>query len=167
MHSSSFGRIGPAPRAMRVIHGSCLCGRIRFEVDEVAVLTHCHCANCRKLSGAAFRTYAQVEPRKFRFLTGEDLVARYESSPGGFRTFCRLCSSPVPSRPRHLETVSIAAGTLDDDPLVRPVLHTFVSSKAPWWDFSDDLPRFETWVPGFEPPAPVLANVQPVPVGPD
>ena len=129
----------------------------------MAVLTHCHCATCRKLSGAAFRTYAHVEPRKFRFLTGEGLVVRYESSPGGFRSFCRVCSSPVPGT--HLGTVSIAAGTLDDDPLMRPVLHTFVSSKAPWWDFSDDLPRFETWVPGFEPPG--LANVQSVLVGPD
>ena len=47
--------------------------------------------------------------------------------------------------------MSVPAGLLDDDPGVRPLLHVFTSSKAPWWEIADDLPQFPKWVPGYEP----------------
>jgi hypothetical protein len=40
---------------------------------------------------------------------------------------------------------------LDDDPVVRPRLHVFTSSRAPWWTIQDDLPQHDKWVPGYEP----------------
>ena len=134
-----------------MIKGSCACGGIRFEVDEVAALTHCHCSICHKLSGAAFATYAHVTKRKFRLLSGEDLMTQFESTPGSRRNFCRVCSSPAPGQAPYLPTVSIAAGLFDDDPGVRPMLHVFASSKAPWWEIADTLPQHEKWVPGYEP----------------
>ena len=39
------------------------------------------------------------------------------------------------------------------DPAVRPALHMFVGSKAPWWEITDELPQFEEWVPGYGPAA--------------
>jgi hypothetical protein len=51
----------------------------------------------------------------------------------------------------HLSDVSLAAGLLDDNPMVRPSLHVFAGSKAPWWEIRDSLQRFEEWVPGYEP----------------
>jgi hypothetical protein len=47
--------------------------------------------------------------------------------------------------------VSVPAGLLDSDPGVRPRLHVFTSSKAPWWEIDDDLPQHEKWVPGYAP----------------
>jgi hypothetical protein len=47
----------------------------------------------------------------------------------------------------------VYAGLLDDDPEVRPMLHMFVGSKAPWWEINDSLPKYDKWVPGFEPPS--------------
>jgi hypothetical protein len=134
-----------------MIRGSCLCGGIRFEIDEVLSLTHCHCTICRKISGAAFASYAHVARDKFRLLSGEDLMTFFESTPGGHRTFCRKCGSIAPSAASYLETISVPAGLLDDDPSVRPKLHTFVRSKAPWWEIVDNLRQFETWVPGYAP----------------
>jgi len=134
-----------------MIRGSCLCGAIRFEIDKVRWLTHCHCSNCRKLSGAAFATYAHVDDDKFRFISGEDRIARYESSPGSFRTRCANCGCPAPGKASYLKTWSVPAGLLDDDPQVRPMLHVFASSKAPWWTIQDDLPQHAKWVPGYEP----------------
>ena len=134
-----------------MIKGSCLCGGVRFEIDEVLALTHCHCSNCRKVTGAAFGTWAHVRKSKFRLVAGEDLIANHEATPGGQRKFCRNCGSPAPGQAPYLPTVSIAAGLLDNDPMVRPSLHTFASSKAPWWEIHDDLPQHEKWVPGFEP----------------
>ncbi len=134
-----------------MIRGSCACGGIRFEINEVRSLTHCHCANCRKLTGASFATYAHVEKSKFRFVCGEHLINRYESAPGSFRSFCRVCSSLAPGVAPYLTTVSVPAGLLDDDPKARPRLHVFTSSKAPWVEITDGLPQYPKWVPGFEP----------------
>lgn len=138
-----------------MIKGSCACGGVRFEIDSVRALTHCHCTNCRKLTAASFATYAHVEKTKFRWLAGEELIHRFESSSGSFRPFCRTCGSMVPGQAPYLETVSVPAGLLDDDPGVRPLLHVFTSSKAPWWEINDGLPQHPKWVPGFEPKQPV------------
>jgi hypothetical protein len=43
--------------------------------------------------------------------------------------------------------VAIPAGTLDDDPGVRPVVNIFVASKAPWFEISDGLPQFDEFPP--------------------
>ncbi|MGT2438247.1 GFA family protein [Bradyrhizobium betae] len=134
-----------------MVRGSCLCGAVRFEIDQVRALTHCHCANCRKLTGAAFATYAHVDADKFRFVAGEDTTVAHESAPGSFRHRCRTCGCLTPGRASYLPTVSIPAGLLDDDPQVRPRLHVFTSSRAPWWTIQDDLPQHEKWVPGYEP----------------
>ncbi|MHC2278789.1 hypothetical protein ACVME8_005400 [Bradyrhizobium diazoefficiens] len=72
-----------------MIRGSCLCGAVRFEIDEVRTLTHCHCVNCRKLTGAAFATYAHVEADKFRFVAGEDMTVAYESARAVFAIAAR------------------------------------------------------------------------------
>jgi hypothetical protein len=134
-----------------MIRGSCLCGSVRFEINAVRSLTHCHCANCRKLTGAAFATYAHVDGEAFRFVAGEDMTVSYKSAPGSFRNRCKVCSCLTPGRASYLNTVSVPAGLLEDDPQVRPRLHVFTSSRAPWWTIQDDLPRYEKWVPGFEP----------------
>jgi hypothetical protein len=42
-----------------MIKGSCACGGIRFEIEAVRSLTHCHCTICRKLTGAGFATYGR------------------------------------------------------------------------------------------------------------
>jgi hypothetical protein len=99
-----------------MIKGSCLCGGIRFEIDAVRSLTHCHCGNCRKLTGAAFASYVHVDTDKFRLLSGEGLMQQFESAPGSFRVFCRVCGSTAPGKAAYLTTVSIPAGLLDDDP---------------------------------------------------
>lgn len=133
------------------IKGSCLCGGIRFEIDGARPLTFCHCSNCRKLSGAAFASYVHVDADKFRLLASEDLIQCFESAPGSFRNFCRVCSSTVPGKAAYLTTVSIPAGLFDDDPGLRPKLHVFVRSKLPWVEINDGLPQHETWVPGLSP----------------
>jgi hypothetical protein len=76
---------------------------------------------------------------------------QFESTPGSFRVFCRVCGSTAPGKAPYLTTVSIPAGLLDDDPGVRPKLHVFAGSKAPWWEITDGLPQHEKWVPGFAP----------------
>jgi len=40
-----------------------------------------------------------------------------------------------------LNVILIPAGSLDDDPGVRPRYHIFVNSKAAWEEISDGLPQ--------------------------
>jgi hypothetical protein len=106
-------------------------------------VVHCHCSMCRKATGAAFRTRAAVRPGSFHWIVGEDLVSRYPSSPGETRTFCRVCGATLATflgDPPH--AIGLPLGTLDDDPGVRPSAHVFVASKAPWFEITDELPRF-------------------------
>ena len=53
-----------------MIKGGCACGGIRFEIDAVRSMTHCHCTTCRKLTGASFATFAHVGKDKFRWFAG-------------------------------------------------------------------------------------------------
>ena len=128
-----------------MINGSCLCRAIRFEAGQVAFFGHCHCSMCRKAHGAAFATFAGVAADDFRFIKGEDVVKLYESSPGSHRAFCSVCGSNAPARSSDNKMVFIPAGLFDDDPGARPTLHMFVDSKAPWWNISDDLPKFREY----------------------
>ena len=95
--------------------------------------------------------FAHAEHDKFRYLKGADRVTPYESSPGNLRGFCRICGSSVPVQQRTRPSVPIPAGTLDDESSIRPILHIFTGSKAPWWEIDDELPKFEESVPGHEP----------------
>jgi len=103
---------------------------------------------CRKVTGAAFRSRAAVPTKNFRWKSGEDLLTRYESSPGTVRTFCRLCGATFVSLfADNPNTLGLAMGTLDDDPDVRPSFHVFVGSKAPWFEITDGLPQFDAFPP--------------------
>ncbi len=143
-----FGQTEPevADRIGRriMIKGSCLCGSIRYEVTgAVDRLLHCHCSQCRKAHGAAFGSYGRVNASAFRFTSGEEYLAGFASSEGVKRIFCKRCGTRLQFvRDSNPQTIWLAAGTLDDDPVVRPSCHIFVDSKAPWFHITDDLPQF-------------------------
>jgi hypothetical protein len=131
-----------------MITGSCLCGRVRYELAGAPqFLNHCHCSMCRKAHGAAFGSFLHGDGRGFRWLAGGELVQNYESSPGTFRAFCRVCGSNLPVLEDDGKEVIIPAGTIDSDPGVRPIVHFHVASKAPWFDIADAVPQFPSYPP--------------------
>ncbi len=143
------------------LEGSCLCGGVRYVVDgPLGTVVHCHCSMCRKATGAAFRTRAAVPSASFCWSAGESLLARFESSPGEERTFCRVCGSTLVTLFRDRpEEIALALGTLDSDPGIRPSAHVFVGSKAPWYEIDDALPRFDAGAPQSGPiPSPRLRS---------
>ena len=126
-----------------MLRGSCLCGSVRYEVrGAVGRVSHCHCSMCRKAHGAAFATYGRVERNDFVLISGVADVASYSSSAGVTRTFCKQCGSNLQFiSEKRPTTLSLALGTLDDDPDVHGSLHIFVDSKAPWFEITDGLPQ--------------------------
>ena len=131
-----------------MIRGSCLCRQVRFELAGPArFINHCHCSMCRKAHGAAFGSFLHADAIGFRWLDGADQIVNYESSPGTFRAFCRTCGSNLPVLEDDGAHANIPAGTLDDDPQVRPIVHIHTASKAPWYEITDSLPQFDDFPP--------------------
>ena len=127
-----------------MIRGSCLCKRVRFEIQgQLGATSHCHCSMCRKATGAAFGTYAEVKIENLKIVSGAEVIMRYRSSPGVERTFCARCGSTLQFvSEKNPGKVEVALGTLDDDPGIKVPRHIFVASKAPWFDITDALPQF-------------------------
>ncbi len=71
-----------------MIHGSCLCGGIRFEFTKSAgPFELCHCRRCRKVSGSAFFSGLYVRIEDFRLVEGRELITTYEAP---------ICASRLP-----------------------------------------------------------------------
>lgn len=126
-----------------MIHGSCLCGAVSYELGAPPhEMMNCHCSKCRKSHGAAFATFARVDASSFRITAGEEVIERYRSTPKVQRCFCSRCGSPIMFLFDPIpEMVWVIAGSFDDDPGITPSEHIFVGSKAPWHEIADDLPQ--------------------------
>lgn len=126
------------------MQGSCLCGGVAYEVDELAApMVHCHCRKCRKAHGSAFATTASALREHFRWLRGENLLGCFESTPGKRRHFCRQCGSHLIAEWATRATVIVRVGSLDDDPGIRPKAHIWRSEGAPWFNPEDLLPELQ------------------------
>jgi hypothetical protein len=130
--------------------GSCLCGLIKYEVDEIgSKIGHCHCSMCRKFHGSAFATIAEARVEHFRWVAGESSLASYEAENGTVRKFCSQCGASMTFAPSvdMGELIEFSLGTLDSKSEFKlelvPDAHIFVGSKASWFDVSDDLPQFD------------------------
>jgi hypothetical protein len=136
--------------------GSCLCGAVRYEVRGPLrdVLT-CHCVECRRWSGHVFAATATlrehlviVEPRGLRW------VASPASESEARRGFCGECGSSLfwdaPSR----DTISVAAGSLDEPTALRLLGHVYVAQAGDYYELPDDgLPRYQRLTGSPEAPA--------------
>ena len=127
-----------------MLDGSCLCGGVTYKVSEpVENFTHCHCSMCRKIHGSLFGSYLRT--RQLDFIQGKDLIVKYESSPGFERCFCGRCGSVLPEQVEGAEYNFVPAGGLDGDIGIYPEKHIFASSKADWYQISDDLPKVDAY----------------------
>jgi hypothetical protein len=127
-----------------IARGSCLCGAVAFAAElPFERFVHCHCSRCRKATGAARSSNAVVKPDAFRWLSGQDLVVRYDlPTAKSFATaFCRRCGSPMPHPTRSGREVIIPAGAFDDAIGVKPERHAHWTSRADWEVDGDSLPR--------------------------
>ena len=131
----------------RLLAGKCFCGAVHYAVaDEFLYAMNCHCSNCRRTTGSAFKPFAGIERGKFRITQGADTLTIFGKEHAN-DTHCRKCGSLLYSVVRDGAFVHVALGTLVDDPGIRPSRHIFVGSKAPWFTITDDLPQYEGHVP--------------------
>jgi hypothetical protein len=118
---------------------------------------------CRKHHGSLFATVLSVPPNQVRWIAGEEKVATYASSAECTRTFCTECGSVAPVELPQIGMVAVPAGNLTGELDLKPSVHIFVGSKAPWYTITDDLPRFDAYPPGVPIPAVERPAVTPKP----
>ena len=131
---------------MRKATGSCLCGKVRYEITgNLGIFQYCHCSRCRKFTGSAHAANLLVKPEQFKWLTGEAMVGRFEHPDAKhFATsFCKHCGSSLPWLGQTGKAVVVPAGTLDDDPQIRPHQNIFWGSRAQWYVDASELVKYE------------------------
>src|SRR5258708_32050958 len=133
-------------RSDRRLTGKCYCGAVEYAVaDKFVYAANCHCSNCRRTTGSAFKPFAGIERAKLAVTKGKHALMIYGDDNAN-NTHCRLCGSLLFSVVRDGAFAHVAMGTLLDDPTIRPDKHIFVGSKAPWFTIADDLPQYEEHV---------------------
>jgi hypothetical protein len=125
----------------RLLSGKCLCGAVRYTVeDSFRYALNCHCSQCRRATGSAFKPFAGIEREKLKVThASEDLLIFGQKLTHDAR--CAKCGSLLYSVVRDGKYVHVPLGALCDEPSVRPSAHIFVGSKAPWFIITDDLPQ--------------------------
>ena len=128
------------------LRGGCLCGGVQYEVEGTpSLMASCHCTLCQRLGGGAHSTVLLAKREDFRLVKGQELLRTYSEDGFASRTSCTACGSKLYGEAPG--NVFIAAGTLSDDPGMRPQLHIMVDYKAPWHEITDALPQFPEWPP--------------------
>ena len=127
----------------RTLDGKCLCGEVQYTVaDEFLYAKNCHCSNCRRATGSAFKPFAGIERNKLRLSNGTENLSLF-GNEDAHDAHCKFCGSLLYSVVRNGQFVHVTMGTLVDAPTIRPTAHIFVGSKAPWFTITDDLPQYQ------------------------
>ena len=127
-------------RSLRMTHGHCNCGAVRFEFSgEARGVFVCHCSICRRSTGANGIAVVVVPNDAFRWLQGQEHIARWTKPGSTWDTwFCRVCGSRLPGH-NDAERMFIPVGLLPGEGLgLRVRDHIWVGSKAEWDEIGDD-----------------------------
>jgi hypothetical protein len=129
-----------------ILTGECFCRDVRYEVaDAFGYALNCHCSNCRRTTGSAFKPFAGIVREKFTVTSGAESLLIYGDELT-HDAHCGRCGSLLYSRVRNGAYVHVTMGTLRDAPTIRPTAHIFVGSKAPWYEIRDGLPQYQEHV---------------------
>lgn len=122
--------------------GSCLCGSVNYQIEgPFKIFQYCHCSRCQKFTGSAHAANIFVSPNKFTWLSGENCVVRFEPEETKYfaTCFCKQCGSSLPWLAKQGKTYVIPAGTLDEDPQIKPQQNIFWDSRACWYEETHHL----------------------------
>jgi hypothetical protein len=125
--------------------GSCLCGKVRYVLNqEPTSIVVCHCTHCQKQTASAFSIFVQA-PRKAVEISG--VLQTYkdtgDSGQPVNRQFCPNCGSPILSELAIMPDVAfIKAGTFDDTDWLKPTFNMFCDSAQHWVDLPGEIPNF-------------------------
>ena len=130
------------------VSGSCHCGAIAYEakVDPASVQV-CHCRDCQRLTGTAFRTTVPATRENFRLVRGEPRIYIKVADSGSRRghAFCERCGAPVYRQPTDNNPhFSLRVGGLDQAAELRaPARQIWTSRRLGWVTELSEIKSFD------------------------
>jgi hypothetical protein len=130
------------------VSGGCHCGAVRYEAEvDPGKVGVCHCSDCQRLSGTAFRVTVPSELGSFRLLNGTPRVYTKTAESGRLReqAFCEKCGSQLYAVSPGAEprVYSLRVGTVDQRAQLVPKVQSWARSRLPWIDVVPTLPSLD------------------------
>ena len=125
------------------LDGGCLCGAVRYRSSAAPMRgVICHCAMCRRHSGAPALAFVHFALASFAWTQGTPTW--YRSSQYAERGFCARCGSTIAMREEVLsDRMQVCVGSLDTPNEVRMDDHVWTGQRVSWFDIKDELQRFK------------------------
>jgi hypothetical protein len=126
----------------KMLAGGCLCGTVRYRIEADAIdAGYCHCRLCQHANAAPTVAWATFARPAVVWTTGTPRT--YQSTPRAQRGFCANCGTQLcfetEGQPRRID---ITIASLDDPAALAPEYHIWTASQIPWFEVSDELPRY-------------------------
>ncbi len=132
--------------------GGCICGDVRFVVEEDPVLVYvCHCTDCQTETGSVGIVSVMVHEGSYRLLSGEP-VNKGVGLPDGRNKggdVCPRCGTHLGGARPGMPLRRLDGGTFDDTTWIVPAGHIFAASRQPWVEIPEGVVRYEG-APGDE-----------------
>jgi hypothetical protein len=120
--------------------GGCLCGSVRYVArGRLRDVVNCHCGQCRRFHGH-FGAYSAVAAADLAIADATDL-RWFQSSEVARRGFCVRCGSSLFWQRLGSDSISIAAGTLDQPSGLKTIRHIFTADRADYYRLDDALEK--------------------------
>jgi hypothetical protein len=130
------------------IDGQCHCGHVKYEAEiDPAKVTICHCTDCQRLTGSAYRVTAITPTAKIR-LTGNPPKIYTKHGDNGrprLQSFCPECGSPLftSGEGEDAALTGIRVGTINQRRELRPSGQIWCRSALPWVNDIGSVPGVE------------------------
>jgi hypothetical protein len=129
-------------RSAKTHSGGCLCGAVRFVVRGPATrVNHCHCTQCRRVSGAIAQTWVTFAAADLALERGAP--AGYRASDFATRKFCGTCGSTLFWMRDGAAIFDVAIGALDAPEEFRADRHDFAGTRLAGFALDPHLPEFD------------------------
>ena len=114
--------------------GSCLCGAVRFDVQNLRDVVACHCLQCRKTTGNYMSaTAANDADLKMTETRG---LKWYRSSDTAQRGFCQDCGSVLFWKGDGRDYTAITTGSIDGKTGLKLMGHIFCESAGDYYEIA-------------------------------
>jgi hypothetical protein len=136
--------LSPMEHPMNV-SGGCHCGAIAFEAEvDPKTVGICHCTDCQRLSGSAYRVSVPAPRATFRLLRGtpKTYVKTADSGNKRVHAFCGDCGTPIYACAiSDPPTYSLRVGNLKEGAQLPPQRQIWCHRAFPWSANIEAVPK--------------------------
>lgn len=123
--------------------GRCGCSEVRYGLRNPPLFVHaCHCLDCQKASGSAFRITTIVLERDIVISQGDVSFRKISTQRTEF--ICKSCGDVIyGTATNHPATALLNTRTLDDPRMLEIGAHIWTVDRHPWLVLPTDVPQYE------------------------